>query len=154
MTKFLEFSREFAFEVAGKPADDGTVFLRGYGRDPFIYIARQAPAGHAKRFLSAGFAARTHEDFERACKLGGAQVRDTSQRPGGGQMVEVPDVNGYTIQIVEDQKYKQVPDKGLSSVHDGAPNVNRAITKVRRGEALLFLPIPIAPTATKLSHSL
>lgn len=134
LPEFLEFSRDFGFEVTDKPADDGTVYLRGYGTDPFVYIARQAPAGQGKRFYSAGFTARTHDDFERACRLDGARVGDASQRPGGGQMVEIPDVNGYAIQVVYGQENREIPNKGLSRVHDGRPNVNGAITKVRRGE--------------------
>ena len=134
LPKFLEFSKDFGFESAGTADDERTVFLRGYGPDPFVYVARQAPAGQGRRFCGSGFTARTEEDFERACKMEGAQLGDTSQRPGRGRLVSVPDVNGNPIEIVYGQKERHVPEKGLSRVFHGQPNVNGSITKPRRGE--------------------
>ncbi|SPO04333.1 related to 2,3-dihydroxybiphenyl-1,2-dioxygenase [Cephalotrichum gorgonifer] len=133
LSNFLKFCDDFGFEPVGYSDNDGSHFLRGYGPDPYLYIAQQAPEGQGKRFCGAGFTARTEGDFERACNLEGAQLKDISHRPGGGKMVSVPDVNGYEIQIVYGQEERVVPEKGLSSVFDGRPNVNGAITKVRKG---------------------
>jgi len=141
VSKFLEFSKDFGFEPAGRSDDDATLFFQGYGPDPFVYVARQAPEGHGKRFCGAGFTARTEEDFERACKLEGAQLRDVPQRPGGGKMVSIPDVNGYEVQVVYGQTDRVVPKKGLSNVFDGRPNVNGAITKVRKGKYELLISL-------------
>ncbi|KAI2782550.1 glyoxalase family protein [Daldinia loculata] len=150
LTKFLAFADDFGFESTGVTDEDGNLFLRGYGPDPYVYIARQTPAGQAKRFLGAGFIAQTKEDFERACKLENAQLKDISKRPGGGKMVSVPDVNGFEIQVVYDQKDRVVPDRGLSNVVSGQPNVNGAITKVRKG---LFNRLDTGPAKIhKLGH--
>ena len=136
---FLSFADDFGFEVADK-SEEGNVFLRGYGADPYIYIARQAPSGQQKRFCGSGFRAKTESDFERACNLEGAQVIDISNRPGGGKMVSLPDVNGFELQIVFGQEERIVPSKGVSNVYDGRPNVNGAVNKVRKGE---YIPHPV-----------
>jgi hypothetical protein len=133
LATFNTFSKDFGFESAGK-SDDGHFLFRGYGLDPYIYVARQAQPGKDKKFHGAGFIARTSEDFDRACRLEGAQVEDISHYPGGGKMVSVPDPNGYAIQIIYGQEDRSVPRQGVSSVYDGQPNVNGAITKARKGK--------------------
>ncbi|CAM1509680.1 Fc.00g000150.m01.CDS01 [Cosmosporella sp. VM-42] len=129
---FLHFSNDFGFESAGT-SDDEEILLRGYGSDPYIYIARQAREGREKKFCGSGFRAQTAQDFERACKLKGAQVKDISNWPGGGRMVCLSDVNGFEIQIVYGQEERVAPNKGVSNVFDGRPNVNGAINKYRKG---------------------
>jgi hypothetical protein len=130
---FLKYAEDFGFEPAGTD-DNGDVFLRGYGPDPFIYVARQGPPGGEKKFYGAGFAARTEQDFDRACRLEGAEVKDVSGRPGDGKMVCVTDVNGFKIQITYGYEPRSVPDKGLSNVYEGSPNANGTINKSRKGE--------------------
>lgn len=133
ISAFLSFADDFGFEVAGK-SEEGDIYLRGYGADPYIYIARQAPSGQDKKFCGSGFRAQTASDFERACQLEGAQVSDLSTRPGGGKMVSLSDVNGFELQIVFGQEERNVPSKGISNVYDGSPNVNGAVNKVRKGK--------------------
>jgi hypothetical protein len=133
--KFLEFSEDFGFERAGE-STNGDVFLRGYGADPYIYVARQAAHDQGKRFIGSGFRARTEADFERASKLSGAHVSDLTKRPGGGKMVSLTDVNGYEMQIVFGQEERIVPEHGLSNVSGGDPNVNGAVKKARKGRRL------------------
>jgi hypothetical protein len=135
LAKFEEFSKDFGFEPAGK-SDTGDVLLRGYGPDPFIYIARQAAAGQGKKFCGAGFIARTSEDFDRASKLDGAQTTTVSECYGGGKMVSVLDPNGYVVQVVHGQEDQTTPSRGVSNVYDGQPNVNGAITKARKGKTM------------------
>ena len=136
LDQFLKFASDFGFELAGR-SNDGEIFLRGYGPDPYAYIARQSPADKGKSFCGSGFTALTEMDFKRACGLDGAQVRDISQWPGGGRMVSVVDVNGYEMQIVYGQEKREVPQIGVSNVHHGQPNVNGAVNKARKGKPLL-----------------
>lgn len=133
--KFLTFADDFGFEVAGTPTKDNSeFFLRGYGADPYLYIGRQAPEGQGKRFIGAGFRARTSADFDKAAKLDGAEVTDLAgRRPGGGKMVTLKDVNGFDMQIVFYQEERQVPPKGISNVTGGNPHSNGAVNKERLG---------------------
>ena len=142
--KFLHFSKDFGFESAGT-SEDENVLLRGYGPDPYIYIARQAPESQEKKFCGSGFRARTAQDFERACKIEGARVKDISSRPGGGKMVSLSDVNGFEIQIVHGQEERATPQKGVSNVFGGNPNVNGAINKFRKGEIPISIIVQDSP---------
>jgi len=147
--KFLAFATDFGFERADASSQNDEadeVFLRGYGVDPYIYVARQAPDGGPKKFHGCGFRARSEADFERACRVEGAEIRDVSKRPGGGRLVSIPDVNGFEMQIVYGQEKRSVPDKGISNVFDGKPNVNGALEKPRKGMVpccpLCMKPVP------------
>ncbi|KAF2102971.1 glyoxalase family protein [Rhizodiscina lignyota] len=132
MESFERFAEDFGFESVGK-AGGRDVFFRGYGPDPFVYVARLSPNGSPKRFYGAGFVARTAQDFDRACQMQGAEVKDVSHRPGSGKMVSVPDPNGFVIEIVYGQEEKIVPRQGISVVEGGRPIVNGAVQKSRKG---------------------
>lgn len=140
LAAFEKYAADFGFEVSER-SSDGDLFLRGYGRDPYIYIARQTPNGQPRKFCGAGFVARTSQDFDRACKMDGAQIVDISGRPGGGKMVRVADPNGFPVEILFGQEERsQVPHHGISNVVDGHPNVNTAMTKPRKGMCSGFKP--------------
>ena len=133
---FRTFAKEFGLTPAKEAKD--TVYFTGYGKDQFVYVARQAPSGEAKRFIGAGFVASTAEDFEAATHIRGAQSIDTSSRPGGGKAVSIPDPNGFEMQVVWDQEERNLPSHGLSACNGGRPTVNGALDedKYRRGKLL------------------
>ncbi|PNY26273.1 Uncharacterized protein TCAP_03795 [Tolypocladium capitatum] len=141
LAAFEKFAEDFGFAFAERSAD-GHLYLRGYGIDQYIYIAFQTALGKPKEFLGAGFMARTSEDFERACKMDGAQLVDISGRPGGGKMVRIPDPNGFAVEVVFGQQERSVPKQGISHVVDGQPNVNLAMEKPRKGVFNRFNPGP------------
>ena len=132
LKKFLQFADDFGFQSAGQ-SDDGAVYLRGYGIDPYLYIAHQSQPGEPKTFHGAGFVAKTEADFNRACQMEGAQLVDISHRPGGGKMVRIMDPNGYPLEVVHGQTEREIVDKGITNVIGGQPNVNTAVTKPRQG---------------------
>ncbi|KAL6808176.1 glyoxalase family protein [Trichoderma sp. SZMC 28015] len=131
VVKFLTFAEDFGFELAAK-SENGEVFFRGYGPDPFLYVARPA-SGSAPNFHGAGFVARSGIDFQKACNFPGAQLVDVSHRPGGGKMVRITDPNGYVVEIVQGQEERFVPQEGISVVAGGRPQVNGAVQKTRKG---------------------
>lgn len=130
---FEKFSQDFGFKRVPGNFDNGDVLFEGYGPDPYVYKARPALAGQEKRFLCAGFTARTEADFENARQLAGARLSDISHLPGGGSRVDITDCNGYEIQIVFGQKDKSTPEVGISNVYEGEPHANGAIEKHRKG---------------------
>lgn len=133
VTGFEKFSQDFGFKLVPGTFDNGEILFEGYGPDRYIYKARPAPSGRGKRFLCAGFIARSSSDFENAKKLDGAKVVDIGHLPGGGSRVDIADCNGYEIQIVYGQKDKIFPDTGFSNVYEGEPHANGAIEKRRKG---------------------
>jgi len=129
---FRKFAVDFGFEEAGIDEKDNTVFYHGYGVDPFVYVAKQSPTGTPKRFIGAGFAAESEEDYKRATKLDGATRVDTKQRPGGGQCVCITDPNGYSMLVEWGQEERKLPEHGISSLV-GRPAMNGTIDKTRKG---------------------
>ncbi|KAH8702211.1 glyoxalase family protein [Talaromyces proteolyticus] len=132
ISRFDQFAKDFGFELSWtSPNND--IFYRGYGIDPFCYIARQAPEGQGKKFHGVGFIAKSAQDFQQACELPGAEVVNVTGRPGGGKMASVTDPNGYIIEVIYGQEDRPIPTKAISNVHDGLPNTNGAIEKKRKG---------------------
>lgn len=131
VVKFLTFAEDFGFELAAK-SENEEVFFRGYGPDPFLYVARPA-SGSAPKFHGAGFVARSAIDFQKACNFPSAQLVDVSHRPGGGKMVRITDPNGYVVEIVHGQEERFVPQEGISVVAGGRPQINGAVQKTRKG---------------------
>ena len=78
---FKKFANDFGLEEVTASTDQDNIFFRGYGKDQFVYIARQAPAGSQPRFVGGGFCATSEEDFEKAARLEGAQLVDISKWP-------------------------------------------------------------------------
>ena len=130
--KFRAFAHDFGFIEAGKNDKDGSVFYRGYGQDPYLYVARPAPSGARKRFIGAGFAAESENDLVKASKLESAETMDLSDRPGGGKCVVIHDPNGFEMVVLWGQETRSPPIKGVSALV-GEPPVNGAINKSRKG---------------------
>lgn len=129
---FRKFADHFGFVETGSNDKDGSIYYRGYGEDPYVYIARPAPNGGRKRFIGAGFTAESEDDFEKASRIEGAQKVDISDRPGGGQSVVLRDPNGFEMVVVWGQEQRTPPAQGISALV-GQPPVNGAINKTRKG---------------------
>ena len=129
---FRKFATDFGFVEAGVNEKDRSIYYRGYGEDPYLYIARPVQGTERKRFVGAGFVAKTVEDFTKASKVEGAEIVDLNDRPGGGKSVVLHDPNGFEMVVVWDQRPRTPPSQGVSSLV-GQPTVNGAIDKRRKG---------------------
>lgn len=130
--RFASFAKDFGLIDAGEA--DNLNFFRGYGKDSYVYVAQQVATGAAKRFIGAGFVAQSAEDFDLACQLPGAEILNATKRPGGGQLVQIPDPNGYLVQVVWGREERMEPAHGISSCVSGQPPMNGAVDKIRKGE--------------------
>ncbi|KAJ6438748.1 Glyoxalase/fosfomycin resistance/dioxygenase [Purpureocillium lavendulum] len=128
--KFRSFAKDFGLIEVGEA--DGLYFYRGYGQDAYIYVAAAAAPGSVKRFVGAGFVAQSADDFNLACQISGAEMLGAAGRPGGGQLVQLRDPNGYVVQIAWGQEQRTVPAHGTSSCV-GQPPMNGALDKNRKG---------------------
>ncbi|KAJ4295803.1 hypothetical protein N0V88_004505 [Collariella sp. IMI 366227] len=61
-------------------------YFRGYGKDPYVYVASKSSDGKLK-FGGAAFVAASEEEFDKATKLEGAVVGSLDDAPGGGRIV-------------------------------------------------------------------
>lgn len=91
------FLLDFGLHVAER--SDKLIYYRGFGRDPYLYIAEQSPDGK-RHFSGGGWIVASHEDLERGVTLPGASEIQNSTAPGGGLFVDVKDPNGVNLRLL------------------------------------------------------
>lgn len=128
---FRQFATDFGF-VEEPSSEPSIVYFRGYGKDPYVYVAHQADK---KGFIGAAFAAESAEDFNRSSRLPNSRVQDLSNAPGGGKSVNITDPNGYEMIVLWGQQLRELPEHGSSNLV-GRPAVNGALDrdKQRKGD--------------------
>ena len=129
---FRNFAKDFGLIETGGGAQHDETYFRGYGVDPFVYVARKA-TGSTKRFVGAGYVAESEDDLENAAAIEGSKRLDMGDAPGDGQAVVLKDPNGFDMIIVWGQKAHEAPRTGISALQ-GRPPVNGAIEKRRKGK--------------------
>lgn len=139
---FKKFASDFGFDEVPNSAETGNVFFRGYGKNRYVYVAQQAPAGSPPRFIGGAFCASSEEDFETAQRIKGARFVDMSNWPGGGKMVVLHDPNGFEMRVVWGQEEQALPEHGISRL-SGRPSLNGALDndKHRLGKYTGFSPV-------------
>jgi catechol 2,3-dioxygenase-like lactoylglutathione lyase family enzyme len=95
-----QFLLDFGFQIASDRGD--TIFFKGYGTEPFIYVATK---GDVNSFGGAGFAVESLADLELASKtLPKATSIEDSDAPGGGKRVTFRDpVDDFPFHLVHGQ---------------------------------------------------
>ena len=132
LNEFAEFAE--AFGLVESQAQEDRIYYHGYGRDPIAYIASKSKEGEEPRFRGPGFLARAKHDFDKACKIKGASLQSTGDRPGGGQLVVIRDPNGFEVDILWDVEEKPVAaEQAFRSHANGQTAYNGAFVKQRKG---------------------
>jgi catechol 2,3-dioxygenase-like lactoylglutathione lyase family enzyme len=88
--------------------DNGDVFYKGYGSEPFCYWARRAQDGEPPSFGGAAYAVEDRGELDKAARLPGSTHIQPLNAPGGGEIVTVTDPLGYKIHLVWGQTEKAV----------------------------------------------
>lgn len=135
LPKFQAFARDFGFEEVAEI--DGKTYYRGYGKDPYVYVASKS-AGVEKEFGGGAFIAKTQGDFEKAAALENAVMTDLTKAPGGGKMVSIPIPSGNKIHVVFGQEEREAAKTAISKtdVYKGA--LNTSLDKPRKGIIQIF----------------
>jgi hypothetical protein len=139
--KWDQFAEDFGL-VKGVTDEQGNVYYHGYGKDLYCYIATPVKPDQKHDFKAAGFVAKSKHDFDIACKFPGATIHDISRRPGGGEMVEIIDPNGYGVQIIWGMQEKAITVEEATSSITGETAVNGVIEKNRKGNVLSLILRP------------
>ncbi len=117
------FLEDFGLQVAQEAAD--TLYLRGYGEAPYIYVAQRADKA---RFLGTGFIVAQEEDLHRVAAATGAGVEDVDG-PGGGRRVRLVDPDGFEVDLVWGREaVERLPtrrERLPSNLPHDKPRVNR-----------------------------
>lgn len=113
LEKAEQFLADFGLAVVKKTATK--IYYRGYGPDPFCYIAELSSTGQ-KAFAGGAFIVDSHEDLVKASKLPGASPIEKSTEPGEGDFVILKDPNAMVVKLIHGQEQVQ-PIEHLPKSH-------------------------------------
>ncbi|KPM41688.1 hypothetical protein AK830_g4861 [Neonectria ditissima] len=149
--KLDEFAKDFGLVPAYE--DSSQIVYRGYGKDPYCYVARKSSDG-TQSFGGAAFVAQTQADFDKAASMSGAVVSSLSPLPGGGRQVELKSPSGFPFHIVYGQEERIRSETVPSAQVDYLGPFNGSIVKNRlvhvKGHFQRFHPGPAM--VHKLGH--
>ncbi|KAI0203038.1 hypothetical protein F4808DRAFT_50408 [Astrocystis sublimbata] len=81
---FGQFAEHWGFVEAKR--EQGKIWFRGYGVNPYVYVASKSRDGNP-RFGGVAFVAKSEEDFHKATLLPGGILENLADSPGGGKMI-------------------------------------------------------------------
>ncbi|KAL6821543.1 Glyoxalase/Bleomycin resistance protein/Dihydroxybiphenyl dioxygenase [Trichoderma camerunense] len=131
LDKFSEFAKDFGFIEAHRI--NGRIYYRGYGRDPFIYVASQSPDGKP-RFRGPAFVAASQDEFDKAAKLDGAIIGSLDEAPGNGQIVTFNRPDKTFFHVIYGQEERITSAQEPSAIHEQLGPFNKPFEKPRRGK--------------------
>ncbi|GKT51987.1 metapyrocatechase 2 [Colletotrichum spaethianum] len=129
LAKFTEFAVDFGFIEEARTEE--MVYFRGYGKDPYVYVACQSKDGKP-RFRGAAFVAASQEEFDKAAKLEGARLGSMESAPGGGKIITFNRPDETYFHVVFGQRERKVDQKEPTATHDNQGPLNKAFEKPRR----------------------
>jgi hypothetical protein len=138
LDKARKFLLDFGLEIAQeRPGEE--IFFKGYGGEPFVYVARRSPSGISE-FGGAAYEVESHHELERAARIPGAtpEIVSLDDFPGGGKMVTLTDPVGHKVHLVHGQSPQHYPaGPKLEKL-----TVNYEDDKPRKGRFQRFEPGP------------
>lgn len=101
---FLDFGLVTAEET------DNRIWMRGFGKDPFVYVAEKTHDGK-RRFLGGGWIVQSLAELDKATELPGATPIRDYEGPGGGKYVIMTDIMGEEITLIYGQTDREPSDQ-------------------------------------------
>ena len=139
LEKALGFLGDFGMVTERR--DEDAVYLRGYGIQPFIYVASQSP-DQKRHFCGTTWVVASMEDLEAAAALPTAEKEGIKEErgPGGGKTVTVIDPLGFPVHFIFGQTLRSVaaPNDHVLRLEKTATNSNQALEKPRKGDFRRF----------------
>lgn len=132
LDNFCKFAADFGFIEASRTKD--CVYFRGYGKDPYCYVATRSKDGKP-RFRGAAFVAQSQEDFDKAAKMEGARRGSIAYTPGGGDIITFNRTDDTYFHVVFGQTEQEPDPLEPSATHEELGPFNTPFTKPRQGMA-------------------
>jgi hypothetical protein len=80
---------------------DNKLYMRGYGEDPYVYVAVKTKDGQEPKLLGGSWLVESMDDLRKAEMLPGASaITEVKDAPDGGREVRVSDPDGYIISLL------------------------------------------------------
>ncbi|KAH7126057.1 Glyoxalase/Bleomycin resistance protein/Dihydroxybiphenyl dioxygenase [Dactylonectria macrodidyma] len=147
LDKFAEFADHFGFVEEHRTTD--TIYFRGYGKDPYVYVASKSKDGKP-RFRGPAFVAASQEEFSKAAKLDGAIVGSLDSAPGGGKIITFNRPDKTFFHVVFGQKERETKSQEPTATHEQQGPFNTPFDKPRLGKFQRYHPGPAL--VHKLGH--
>lgn len=139
LEKALAFLDDFGMIIERR--DNDVIYLRGYGIQPYIYIASQSP-DRKRHFCGTTWVVASAEDLDAAAALPTADKDGIKDElgPGGGKKVTVTDPLGFPVHFIFGQTLKSVaaPNDRVLRLEKTDPTSNSALEKPRKGNFRRF----------------
>ncbi|OQO07451.1 hypothetical protein B0A48_07148 [Cryoendolithus antarcticus] len=136
LAKARQFLLDFGLTIA-QEQPGCRIYFKGYGTEPYIYIAEQSSTG-ASNFGGAAYVVDSASELDRASRLdscvGGP---GTLEGPGGGQVVSLKDPAGHIVHLIHGWTENEADSLNLPKLV-----VNFEDSKPRRGTFQRFQPGP------------
>ena len=104
LEEFSKFAKDFGFVFVSRIGDD--LYFRGYGKDPYVYVASSSPTGKP-RFRGPAFVAASQDEFNKAKALPGGKLSKLTDAPGGGEIISFDRADDTRFHIVFGQEERQ-----------------------------------------------
>lgn len=130
LAKFELFAKDFGFVETQKDAE--RIYFRGYGVDPYVYVASQSK-DKRPRFLGAAFVASSRDEFDKAASLPGAELKSLDHAPGGGSMITFKRPDSTFFHVVHGQVERETASKEPTATHLYQGDFNKPFSKPRQG---------------------
>ncbi|ORX96761.1 Glyoxalase/Bleomycin resistance protein/Dihydroxybiphenyl dioxygenase [Clohesyomyces aquaticus] len=139
LEKFSKFAKDFGFMETKRGKD--RIYFRGYGKDPYVYVASRSK-DDKPRFRGPAFVARSAEEFEKAAKLPGATVSSLDDAPGGGKIITFSRVDDTLFHVIYGQEEREVDSQIPTATHEQQGPYNGPFDKPRKGRFQRYHPGP------------
>ena len=129
---FLDFGMGIADEIPGE-----TIYFKGYGVEPFVYVAQQSKSG-SSYFDGAAYVVDSLEELQRAAGFESCTgpIRDLDG-PAGGKTVTLKDPAGHLVHLIHGWQEKAAEPLDLEKLI-----INFEDEKPRKGKFQRFRPGP------------
>lgn len=136
LAKAKQFLLDFGLCVAHEEADE-TTYLKGYGSEPYVYVARQSDTGRSY-FGGAAFVVETRAELEKAAAHSSSNGQiATLDGPAGGECCILTDPCGHKVWLIHGWREKAQDPPGLPRL-----TFNFEDEKPRKGSFQRFTPGP------------
>lgn len=134
--EFDKFAVDFGLVAVEK--EPGKTYYRGYGKDPYIYVATKSTSG-TPRFNGPAFVAASQKEFDKAKVLPGAKLSSLHDAPGGGEMITFDRADDTQFHVLFGQTERNInPISAPSAIHESVGPANTPFEKPRKGKFQRF----------------
>ena len=149
LERAVEFFRDFGLSEAARTTS--RIYLRGLGRQPYIYLAEKSP-DEQRHFLGGYYNVANLAELEKAATHPTATKIEDLDGPGGGKVVRIKDPHNFIVGFIHSPSTEDLPPPECLQLELSPTNsgINTATQKPRTGDTRRFKhgPSPVH----KLGH--